>query len=142
MSFLTWHQGLSVGHAALDFDHQTLINLINHLHETLTRGSDDQVIGTTIAALEHYVEAHFAREEAIMADAGYPDLEQHRRVHDEIRRVVADIADLHARAPRDLNHAEVLRFLKIWLLSHIQKADMRYAPYLAASDGDSPDSSG
>lgn len=131
MSFLTWHQGLSVGHPALDYDHQTLINLINHLHDGLASGSAPEVVGTTIGALEHYVASHFAREEAIMAEAGYPDLDEHRRVHAEIRRVVADIAHLHAHAPGELDHGEILRFLKTWLLSHILKTDMRYAPYLS-----------
>lgn len=131
MPFMQWRDEYSVHHATLDFDHQMLINIINQLFDAIATKQDKQVIGQVIHSLARYVETHFAREERVMKECRYPDLAPHAAKHREIEQTVWDIVHLWERDPSEVNSAEVLRFLKTWLVNHILKSDMKYAPYVA-----------
>ncbi|WP_052000187.1 bacteriohemerythrin [Caenispirillum salinarum] len=130
MPFMTWRDEYSVHHATLDFDHQMLINIINQLFDAMAEKQGHEVVGRTIESLERYVQVHFAREEKVMRECNYPDFGPHAEGHREIERTVADIRSLWERAPEEVNCAEVMRFLKTWLVNHILKTDMKYAPYV------------
>lgn len=131
MSFMQWRDEYSVHHATLDFDHQMLINIINQLFDAIATKQDTHVIGQVIHSLARYVETHFAREEQVMKACRYPDLKAHAAKHREIEQTVRDIVSLWERDPTQVNAAEILRFLKTWLVTHILKSDMKYAPYVA-----------
>lgn len=130
MPFIEWDARYSVRHPALDHDHQRLVAIINRLHDACETGTQPGIIGETITALRRYVRSHFAREERVMADAGYPDLAAHAQGHRRIEATLADIESLYACSPEALDAERVLDFLKDWLLNHILKADMAYTPYL------------
>ncbi len=131
MPFMEWRDEYSVHHATLDFDHQMLINIINQLHDAIQTKQDTAVIGMVIGSLKRYVETHFKREETVMRECRFPDLKAHARKHREIEATVNDVLTLFQRAPQEVDSQEVLRFLKTWLVNHILKSDMKYAPYVA-----------
>lgn len=140
MPFIEWTSDYSVHHSALDHDHQTLVRMINALHEASGTDTQTDVIRDTISALRRYVQSHFAREERIMIEAGYPDAEAHAQGHRRIEATVADIESLYACSPEEVDAARVLDFLKNWLLDHILKSDMAYTPYLKPHRALVPDS--
>lgn len=131
MPFMEWRDEYSVHHATLDFDHQMLINIINQLFDAMASKQDHAVIGQVIGSLVRYVEIHFAREERVMKECRYPDLKPHAAKHREIEETVRDIHTLWLKAPQEVNSAEVMRFLRTWLVNHILKSDMKYAPFVA-----------
>lgn len=133
MPFIEWKPEYSVCHPALDHDHRILVSLINQLHEAIEEGQPARAVGRTLTSLRRYVETHFAREESILAACGYPDLEAHAEGHRALEATVEDIEALHARAPEEVDAAEVLEFLRRWLVDHILRADMRYAPLVSAA---------
>lgn len=130
MPFIEWDACYSVHHAALDHDHQRLVEIINRLYDASGTAAQPAAIGQTLTALRRYVRTHFAREERIMAEAGYPDLEAHVQGHRRIEASLADIESLYACSPEELDVERVLDFLKDWLLNHILKADAAYTPFL------------
>ena len=77
--------------------------------------------------LEQYIDVHFKTEEALMAEANYPALEEHKVLHKELAKKTKSYS---MNINRDMDSDVVLKFLKDWWLSHINKEDRKCAPYL------------
>ncbi len=75
---------LHVGHPQIDKDHQILFHYANQVREALRQEDLDKAM---IIALEMVDEilAHFEREEKILKDANYPDLENHCKYHKHLK---------------------------------------------------------
>lgn len=131
-NFIQWTDEYSVGNAVIDFDHQTLINIINHLQYSLDAGASQEAIGKCIDSMVNYIGSHFAREEALMRDAKFPEetYEAHIAKHRDIEKTVEDIASLYKSEPQCINAEEVMAFLRQWLTQHILRSDKQYVPYI------------
>ena len=133
MAEVRWTEALSVGHAAIDKDHQGLFALIEEL-EGAGHGGD--LIGEIIGRLETYAAEHFAREEDYMRRAGYPGIEVHIRAHEAFVEWVDTVKATYRRAaesPYSLGDL-VNDFLRRWLIEHIMTEDMRYRDYIAGKN--------
>ncbi|RCX33329.1 bacteriohemerythrin [Thioalbus denitrificans] len=127
--FVSWHESYSVGVAALDADHKKLLRLINNLQTAIHYQTGEEFIHEALDELVDYTRTHFGREEALMRDNGYPDLEAHQREHrDMIDKVNGMVTRYHAEGEEALE--PLARFLKEWLLNHINGTDQRYGPFL------------
>ncbi len=137
MPLIQWTDALSVGHDAIDRDHQRLADTVNGLHEAMLAG---QGLGQVSAALDEIVAhaaEHFRREEKIMAEAAYPALAEHKREHEQL---VEEIAHLRRRfeAGESIYSLRVLQFLSDWLIRHINATDRLLGEYLARRRNDGP----
>ena len=89
------------------------------------------MLGDIVAALREYTVNHFKTEEQYFTHSGYPDVEQHRKIHRDFVATVEETA-------RKLTYGqavygdELLQFLKNWLLNHIRVMDHQYAPFVKA----------
>lgn len=118
---------LALDVAAMDTEHQRLIDLMNRLQELYTSGAPAAEQGKAFAALADYTVRHFKDEEAYMASIGYPALALHQGVH---RRLLENI-NAHAvefRTNRRFTD-ELFAFLHMWLRSHICGVDRKYADH-------------
>lgn len=129
--FIEWKKEYIVGHAMVDFDHQTLVNITNELFNRVNKGFSDEEIAQTISCLVDYVNRHFDREEELFLDSDYPEKEDHLSRHKDIRKTVNDIAEVYKTKPDAININEVLEFLKVWLTQHIMRSDKGYIPYVS-----------
>ena len=59
-----------------------------------------------IAELNAYARFHFISEENMMARAGYPDLEAHRKHHNEVSATYASIASVINASPSEISLAD------------------------------------
>lgn len=130
---MVWNDQMSVGHAVLDSDHQILINLVNQLHDAMDTGQSRQVVGSVINVLAEYVEHHFRREEAVMAEAGVPDTEGHLRQHRALEDRVRALRDRYRAGEHAALDDEVVALLKKWLTDHILVADKSYKAWVEAA---------
>lgn len=128
--FLEWRSDYDIGHMMIDYDHRNLCNLINALHRDAHAGFAPERIEKTFRILVHYVEQHFAREENLFRESGYPAAADHIRQHREIARRVRDGAEQFARRPDDFDTDDFLAFLRSWLTYHILESDRGYLPYV------------
>jgi len=115
-----WRDDLSVGVGAIDDDHKGILSLIATLYVAYRDGDG----GGLAEALDHistYSERHFAREERMLAVAGYPFLDQHRQRHQSFRAFVAD-----ARQGSAVGTAELFSYLVDWWVGHIATEDKLY----------------
>ncbi|OIQ98403.1 bacteriohemerythrin [mine drainage metagenome] len=130
MSFFSWNDKFSMGVEVIDHDHRILVDLIDQLHEAFVNGNLDETVTPVLDTLVDYTRFHFAREEELMAKAGYPALTQHQEVHRTLRRQVEEIQERVQGGTKMGN--ELLAFLQDWLYFHILEQDRAYSPYMAA----------
>jgi hemerythrin len=129
MEIITWKNFYSVGEPSLDAQHKQIVGIINDLFDAMEKKSSQQVIKPILDSLVKYTFEHFKHEEEAMAAAEYPDLSEHKALHDKIRQKTLDLRD---NVDFITGH-NLLSFLKQWWLGHIQSEDKKYAPYLQVS---------
>jgi len=129
MARLVWNERYSVGIFDLNVQHQKLVSLINTLDDAMSKGEGKQVLGKILSDLLYYTESHFSKEENLLALNGYPEIEEHKRIHRAITQKVRQINGEFQAGKVSLS-IEVMNFLQNWLYKHILETDMKYAPFL------------
>ena len=87
---LQWTSALSVGVPDLDAQHQELFRRIDRLLDAMLH-NDRSEAGQLLDFLRAYVVDHFAAEERLMAEVGYPDAASHIGEH---RRFAATLREV------------------------------------------------
>jgi hemerythrin-like metal-binding protein len=121
-----WNEALSTGVPLLDEQHKALFNCVTEIEWAV---QERRVILTIHAVdqLKNYVRTHFSTEEHLMRIHGFPGLERHIEEHRQFSTALFQL--IMANVQRD-NSAEMLAFLKSWLVDHLGRSDMEYVPYL------------
>ena len=131
MPLFTWNPTYSVKVKRFDDDHQQLFSIINELHEGMSSGRGKEVLQNVLIKLLRYTERHFAAEEAVMKELGYPgwaaQVDQHRKFTGKIK----EVADQYKAGTIGLS-IEVLDFLTKWLSQHIVGVDKQYSDFMNA----------
>ncbi|MBF0628091.1 MAG: bacteriohemerythrin [Magnetococcales bacterium] len=127
--FFPWTDRLMTGIHDVDEDHKKLVAMVNQIHRLLKESAGSEDVGKVIHELAAYTQFHFAREERMFDQFGYPDTASHKEKH---LRLLNDVTGLMQKfaagdfaAPMDL-----LTFAKAWLIEHIMGTDMRFGPFL------------
>lgn len=136
MPYANWDQTIALGIEPMDADHQRLFGILNSLFDRLQdmdlgrlNGGDERRVGLeSLDSLDAYGREHFAREEAFMAEIGYPKLDAHARMHLAFVDRMASFREMVASGHTPV--MEMLEFLKRWLMEHIMGFDQEYARFL------------
>lgn len=130
MSVLEWNEQYSVKVKALDNQHEKLFDLINKLDDHMRQGRGREVLGSVLGELVDYTKVHFANEERMLRDSGYPEYEEHRAIHARVTERVNAIY----RQYQDGNGAhlsiEAMNYLHNWITKHILGTDQKYSHHL------------
>ena len=127
---LQWSSELEIGIPVIDSQHQRIVEYIakvemahkHHSHEELMEVLDELV---------DYTLSHFAFEESLMEEAGYPFIKAHQKVHALFTRRV-DSYYQQAKAGADVTD-ELMHTLKAWLVNHIKHDDRDYGDMVKAN---------
>ncbi len=125
-TYITWKSAYSVGDTSLDAQHKQIIGIVNDLYTAMQEGNDYEAVRPLLDRLLQYTNTHFKYEEQMMQRHEYPDLSQHKALHDHMRQRTADLRR-HAGL---VTGQDLLVFLKDWWVNHIQDQDKQYSPYL------------
>jgi len=127
--FVSWDDELSVGIETIDDDHKKLLTLINNLQTAVFYPTGEAFERQALDELVDYTKYHFEREEKMMLDNGYPDIEAHKKQHEEM---IAKLGGFLAAYEKDREATvdDLTTFLKEWLLNHIAGTDQKYTPFL------------
>ena len=129
-----WSDGLSVGIQEIDEQHKELVNLLNQLHRAVGEKLGAAAARTVLDELVEYTQAHFMLEESLMRASNYPDFAAHHKSHEGLMSQVRELQDA-----LDVGEAEIgsdlLKFLKGWLVGHINESDKRFGEHLLGSGG-------
>jgi hemerythrin len=128
-ALITWSDALSVSNPDIDQQHKKLVEMINDLHDAMRKGQTESVMANLFDRLLGYTAEHFSYEEQRMAACNYPHLFAHKVRHADLVRKTMVLHEKFASGNQHLN-MKVMRFLKDWIVNHIQKSDKDYMPYL------------
>jgi hemerythrin-like metal-binding protein len=128
-TLLQWHEGLSVGDAKIDGEHKNLIQRVNDLNTGLVAQASREEILRLIQRVLDTATSHFASEEQLLRDRGYPNADQHRRIHERITAEFYGAMDDFASTPSDLTW--LIKGLNISraLMEHLAREDMKYRDF-------------
>jgi hemerythrin-like metal-binding protein len=129
VSLVQWSDSMSVGDLHIDEQHKILIDTINQLASAESQ-DDRPVVAMIIDELISYAAFHFDYEERLIEAAGYPDLENHRRIHQGFVTWVTELREEFTYHRRRQLGERILGFLRDWLSEHILGEDQHYRPYL------------
>lgn len=129
MSYVTWQDWMTVGIPMVDADHRILVSLINQVHACVEGGEGYHTLASVLHSLADYTEHHFEREEVLLREVGYPDLDGHRQMHGDLAAQVRQIASRYKQARDSLRARDVQAFLEQWLVEHILNHDMAYRSF-------------
>lgn len=129
MAFLNWTEKMSVGIESIDDQHKKLISQINAVVDNiLVPGKADKSFDQIMDELILYTKKHFAFEEDLFATHNYAETADHLNHHERLRSGLVSHVDKFRRG--QLDQAQLLEFLKDWLIKHIMETDMKYSVYL------------
>jgi hemerythrin len=129
MGFIKWTSKYAVNIVEIDSQHQKLIDLINTLYDAMSVGKGKDVLGKVLSELADYTTYHFATEDRLFQEYGYPGREQHRKEHDDLTAKTKALKQAFDTGNKKLA-IDVMLFLSNWLNDHIMEEDMKYAPFL------------
>ena len=129
MPIMSWTDAYSVGVAEIDKQHKKLIDLINALHDAMSKGQAKAVIGKVLGELISYCASHFATEERLFDQHGYPDTADHKDKHHKMTAKVLALQQQFDQGKATIT-LDVMEFLQQWLDKHILGTDKKYAPFL------------
>jgi hemerythrin len=128
---IVWKEFYSVNIAEFDQQHRQLIRLINEFEKAMTEGRGRDALLETYRALIQYAKSHFAAEEKLMADHGFPGHAMHKQEHAELLDKVNEMLRLHNEGKSGLT-ISTITFMCDWLSHHILVTDKKYSTFLNA----------
>jgi hemerythrin len=126
MAELSWGEKYAVGFQGIDDEHKEMFDAVQELESALERNAE------TAAPLKKLVDAtakHFASEELMMRTAKYPGLALHAANHRRLMEKVEAFAARHGQGGVAVDQ-HALKFLRDWLLYHIENDDARLGGWL------------
>lgn len=129
MEFVEWSDAYSVGDVLMDAHHRIFFQMVREFSKA-PETDIHQAMKQRIAFLAEYVGMHLAAEEALMREAGYPELDSHKAQHDAFSQKVHAARDAFLKDQEAVAADEILQTMQDWFLNHIKSEDQKYAPYL------------
>lgn len=126
---------LVTGNVTIDTQHRQLIEAINDLLAACATGHGRAELEKTANFLYDYTAKHFADEERLQQQSGYPDYVRHKQFHETFKRTVADISKkLSEQGPTIPLVGEVNSAVAGWLLNHIKREDTKVAAHIRSGN--------
>ncbi len=125
-----WFEKYKINVPLIDSDHLNLFMEIGRFNEHLQSGMSSEELEKSLSFLDKYVSAHFAREEMLMREKGYPLYIEHKTLHLQFKKVVFAVRRVFQTDIDKVDKVKLNDFLYNWLVEHIQKVDIKLAPYV------------
>lgn len=132
MALLQWKTDYETRIAAVDYEHQRLIGLINELHQRLTGPGGQSAVSEFFGDLYAAISAHFALEERVMRERAYSGYTAHKADHERLLDEIRDLMDEYETRFDPSCGDNLGQRLDVWFGRHFQEMD---APLHAAIGG-------
>ncbi|MDP3479551.1 MAG: bacteriohemerythrin [Desulfoprunum sp.] len=126
---MRWDSSLQLGITQIDDQHKQLVGMINDLHRAMKQRQTLAVLAGILERLVSYTVMHFAVEEKLFQKHGYPEYDQHKKIHEKLVAQVKEFKTKVEQGDATIS-MELMDFLKDWLASHIKGTDKKYVPFL------------
>jgi len=129
--FIVWKPEHNLGVPIVDEQHRGIVSNINSLYFAMQNDCALDVLLPIIDVINDYTRIHFDIEEAFLAKCGYPDVEGHHKLHDELTLALAKVG---RKSLLDHDPFQFMDFLKKWWIDHICEKDKVFRDYLVGAD--------
>ncbi len=130
---LEWNSELSVFIPEIDAEHQHFILLVNDLNEAIFARMGLEVIKRCMQAILDDTASHFAHEEALFREWGYPAAGEHAERHAQMTAALHEIMDRFKHGGNELDWISAGLQVKQALIEHLLNDDMKYRDYRLAA---------
>ena len=131
MEYQEWVKQYSVGEPLLDSYHHIFFQAVDQIEKAAESG-ESHAAQERLAFLLMYANMHFESEEDLLWRVGYPELEQHRALHEAFRAMLMDLHQEMGEHPTPETASRTTEVARTWWMDHILHEDMKYKPYLKA----------
>lgn len=122
---IEWKNSYKIGHAVIDEEHETLFALARQLLDAPDQPSQQKVV----MQFYKHTRAHFASEEALMKEIGYPAHRAHTEQHNRMITLLNEIS--HSIGQGTPSQKAFESWIDDWIIKHIEHEDARLVAYLA-----------
>ncbi|MBU0992911.1 MAG: bacteriohemerythrin [Proteobacteria bacterium] len=130
MEKIKWDKSISVNIMDVDENLKKIIDLINKIIDLKqSKNCDENELMETFADLTEFVRNYFPHEENYLIKYKYPELKQHKKEHKKFVKKINAFRRWFAEDPANLSD-DVVRYLREWVLFHIQEFDMTFGPFI------------
>lgn len=127
----SWDKSLETGNITIDGQHKSIIEAINNLLDSCSKGKGRSEVENTLKFLQDYVAKHFSDEEKLQIKSNYPDYKAHKEKHDAFTKTVSDIVQEFNKDGASIQLvAKVNYSVAGWLISHIKSEDKKVAAHI------------
>ena len=131
MAKVIWDNNLSIDVGLIDDQHKLWIEKFNKVSDAVEKHEGPHQIAQTLGFLIDYTQLHFETEEKHMTAIDYPEFNEHRKMHEELKITLADLVQDYDEEGATHQLADYLNnFLGNWLIKHIKEVDLKFGKYL------------
>lgn len=116
---IVWSRALETGHAEVDRQHRTLVELLNGLDAMVRRQALAVEASELLGRIIDHTRCHFQWEERQMAGIRAPGAAAHRMLHAQL---LTDMTEAVA-ATGGVPTLDLMQYLKFWFIDHIRHVD-------------------
>jgi hemerythrin-like metal-binding protein len=117
-----------LGIEKIDREHATLVNMLNKVHSLMGEGKKVEAQVYFRRTLASYVVEHFTNEEIYMESIHFPQLSEHRQIHDKFKQSFFENLPL-IESYDETAFRNALTDTFTWIINHIGKTDRKYARF-------------
>lgn len=129
---LVWSDEFNTGIDFVDHEHRLIFQNYAKLYNMMREGKGHTYYKELLSFLKEYVGTHFAHEEQLLSDIGYPYAQEHLAQHRLFQSKLNGMYEQHqAEEIRNHDLIQINLFVKDWLIHHILIEDRKYSEYAA-----------
>ena len=126
---MPWSPKLELSIEVIDDHHKKLVAFINLLHKAMRLQKGTKEVGGILKELAEYTVFHFDFAEELFKKYGYPDYENHRKIHKKLVAQVLGYQKAFTTGKATIT-MDLMDFLTKWLKDHILITDKACVPFL------------
>ena len=132
MQLFNFDNEFKLGIEHIDLEHAGLVNMLNEVHNLIRANEKTKARDYFRDTLSAFIGQHFAHEEAFLQEIGYPQLDEHKKIHAQFRQSM-DAVLPQLDSEDDTAFRNGLTDVYTWIINHIGKTDRKYAAFYQAA---------
>ena len=131
--YYAWDDSYLVGVSRIDEEHKQLFITVNSLIDAIENGAGKEDLKKVLEFLIQYTVSHFNDEEEVQRKSGYPNFENHRKIHEKFKKTALELAaEAEKNGSSEALVKEVKRKIGDWLVTHVTGEDAKIGKFLRA----------
>lgn len=126
---LQWDASYESGNRTIDIQHRKLFSIANNLLSKIVTGAPDPEVTAIAIDLINHTKIHFRDEYQIISECGYPDADQHARIHASLIEDMQHIVNQFSSGEKSVGALFELLAVKV-VSEHLLHEDRSYYPHL------------